>query len=108
MPLFWMQFHGYPTVALIGGSTARIGYPTDRLQSREVIANADVTVNITKMHYQLKRIWKNGTDLGRKYGYQPEWAAVHHLKNNNHWLNSLPLYTVLKRLGRHIRIGPML
>ncbi|PKS12759.1 hypothetical protein jhhlp_000970 [Lomentospora prolificans] len=108
MPLFWLYFHGLPTTTLIGGATARVGDPTGRLQSREVMSNADVAKNITKIHFQLKKIWANVESIGRKYGYNGEWAGRPHLKNNNMWLNSLPLYEFLKRLGRHIRIGPML
>jgi tyrosyl-tRNA synthetase len=108
MPLFWMHFHGYPTHTLIGGATARVGDPTDRLQSRDIMSNADIAVNIAKIHFQLKRIWQNVDSLGRKYGYEGDWAGGHFLHNNSTWLNKLGIYEVLKRLGRHIRIGPMM
>lgn len=108
MPLFWLYFNGLPTTTLIGGATARVGDPTGRLQSRETLSNADVAKNITKIHYQLKKIWANVQSIGRKYGHEGEWAGRPYLKNNNMWLNSLPLYDFLKRLGRHTRIGPML
>lgn len=108
MPLFWLYFHGMPTTTLIGGATARVGDPTDRLESRKTMSNADVAQNITKIHYQLKKTWANVEAIGRKYGYDGEWAGRPHLRNNNTWLNSLPLYDFLKRLGRDIRIGPML
>ncbi len=108
MPLFWMYLHGYTAVSLIGGATARVGDPTDRLQSRDVMSNADVAMNITKVHYQLKKLWVNVEDLGRKYGFEKQWSWQRHLFNNNMWWNSLPMQHVLKRLGRHIRIGPML
>lgn len=108
MPMFWMWFHGYPAVTLIGGSTARIGDPTGRLQSREIMTNADITKNITKLHYQLTKIWRNVNLLRAKYGYEEDWAAKHHLLNNNMWLGSLTIYEFAKRIGRHMRIGPML
>jgi tyrosyl-tRNA synthetase len=108
MPLFWMFFHGFPTYSLIGGATARVGDPTDRLQTRSVMSNSEIGVNITKIHYQLKKIWYNVEQLGRKYGHTFDWAGPHNIANNNTWLNSLPIYDVMKRLGRHVRIGPML
>ncbi|KAM5355355.1 hypothetical protein ACJ41O_002001 [Fusarium nematophilum] len=108
MPMFWMWFHGYPAVTLIGGSTARIGDPTDRLESRAVLSNADISKNITKMHVQLTRIWANLHLLREKYGYKEDWAAKHHLLNNNMWLGNLTLYDFSKRIARHTRIGPML
>ncbi|GKT43200.1 tyrosine-protein phosphatase [Colletotrichum spaethianum] len=108
MPLFWMYLHGYTAVSLVGGATGRIGDPTDRLKTREVMANSEVSMNITKIHYQLKKIWANVEALGRKYGTEPDWAAKRHLVNNNMWWQGLPLYDVMKRLGRYMRIGPML
>jgi tyrosyl-tRNA synthetase len=108
MPIFWMYIHGYPAVTLIGGATARIGDPTDRLQSREIPKNADVAINITKIHYQVKKLWGNVETQAQKYGYKKEWAWTRHLVNNNMWWQSVSLYEVLKRLGRHLRIGPML
>ncbi|KAF5022331.1 hypothetical protein F66182_5618 [Fusarium sp. NRRL 66182] len=108
MPMFWMWFHGYPAVTLIGGSTARIGDPTDRLESREILSNADISKNITKIHVQLTKIWQNVHMLKSKYGYADDWAATHRLLNNNMWLGNLTLYDFSKRIGRHARIGPML
>ena len=108
MPLFWMYLNGYVAITLIGGSTARIGDPTGRLKSREIMSNSDHAIYITKIHYQLKKLWINVEALGRKYGYEKEWSWQRHLLNNNMWWNSLPLYVVMKRLGRYLRIGPML
>ena len=108
MPLFWMWFHGYQAVTLIGGGTARIGDPTGRLESREIMSNADITKNITKIHYQLSRLWVNAKALREKYGYEADWAAKNRLLNNNMWLQGLTMYDFVKRLGRHTRMGPML
>ena len=108
MVVFWMWMHGYQAITLIGGSTARVGDPTDRTESREPIANATLSANITKLHYQIKKIWQNVGELSRKHGYTPDWAGTHRLLNNNTWLLSLPVYDLMKRLGRHTRIGPML
>ncbi|CVK84627.1 probable tyrosine--trna ligase precursor, mitochondrial [Fusarium mangiferae] len=108
MPMFWMWFHGYPAVTLIGGSTARIGDPTDRLESRTILSNSDISKNITKIHVQLTKLWKNVHLLKQKYGYEEDWAATHRLLNNNMWLGNLTLYDFAKRIARHTRIGPML
>lgn len=108
MPLFWMYFHGYSAVSLIGGATAKIGDPTGRLQSREAIESSTMTMNITKLHYQLKKLWVNVEEQGRRYGFEKEWAWKRALMNNNHWWNKLPMMEVLRRLGQYTRIGPML
>lgn len=108
MPLFWMWFHGHPAVTLLGGATARIGDPTGRLESRDIISNSEISKNITKIHYQLTRLWRNVAALRDKYGYEKDWAAKHHLLNNSMWLQGLTMYDFTKRLARHARIGPML
>ncbi|KAH7155606.1 hypothetical protein B0J13DRAFT_229799 [Dactylonectria estremocensis] len=108
MPMFLMYFHGHPAVTLIGGSTARVGDPTGRLESRDIMSNSDITKNITKIHVQLTKIWANVQHLKEKHGFESDWAAKHHLLNNNMWLGGLTLYDFVKRIGRHIRIGPML
>jgi tyrosyl-tRNA synthetase len=108
MALFWLWFHGHPAITLLGGSTARIGDPTDRLNTREILSNSDISKNITKLHYQMTRLWTNVKHLRDKYGYEDDWAAKSALLNNNVWLGKLTLYDFSKRLGRHMRIGPML
>ncbi|KAF9875834.1 tRNA synthetase class I [Colletotrichum karsti] len=108
MPLFWMYLNGYTAVSLIGGATGRIGDPTDRLKTREVMKNSEVQTNITKIHYQMKKLWVNIEELGRRHGMKPDAGAKRHLVNNNMWWQSLALYDVMKRLGRYLRIGPML
>lgn len=108
MALFWLWFHGYPAVTLIGGATARIGDPTDRLHSRDPLSNADISKNITKTHYQLTRLWSNVCALREKYGFEEDWAAKRHLFNNNMWLQGLSIYDFTKRVAKNVRMGPML
>jgi tyrosyl-tRNA synthetase len=108
MPLFLMWFHGYSAVTLIGGATARIGDPTGRLQSREIMSNSEISKNIYKMHYQLERLWTNAAFLRDKYGYEKDWAAKNRLMNNNMWLQGLTMYDFTKRILRHSRMGPLL
>lgn len=108
MPLMWMWLQGYPAVSLVGGATGRIGDPTGRLKTREVMANSEISVNITKIHYQMKKIWANVEALAQKHGIKLDKSANRALVNNNMWWQSLSLYEVMKRLGRYMRIGPML
>jgi tyrosyl-tRNA synthetase len=108
MALFWLWFHGHPAITLLGGSTARIGDPTGRLLSRDDMTNSEITKNITKIHFQLSRLWTNVDQLRRKYGYEDDWAAKRALLNNNTWLGKLTVYDFSKRLARNMRLGPML
>ncbi|KAK3309706.1 uncharacterized protein B0T15DRAFT_367087, partial [Chaetomium strumarium] len=108
MPLFWMYMHGYKAFTILGGSTVKIGDPTDRLKTRAVIGSADLAMNVTKMHFQIKKLWTNVEEQARRHGYKKEWAWRRGLVNNNTWWNKMPMLEVLKRVGRHLRIGPML
>ncbi|KAF3057310.1 Tyrosine-tRNA ligase, mitochondrial [Daldinia childiae] len=109
MPLFWMYIHGYRAVSLVGGATVKVGDPTGRLQSRDPISKSDITMNITKIHYQLKRIWANVEAQGDRFGYKKQpriWSRA--LVNNSMWYNNVPFIEVVARLFKGIRIGPML
>ena len=108
MPLFWMYMNGFRAVTLIGGATAKIGDPTDRLQSREEVKNATVAMNMLKIHYQLKKLWTNVEEQARRHGYEKNWAWRRGVLQNGHWWNKLPMLEVLQRLGAGLRIGPML
>lgn len=108
MPLFWMYMEGYKAFTLIGGSTAKIGDPSGRLKDREKLSSSDATVNMTKIHFQLKRLWENVDSEMRKRGYEADWARTRGVVNNNHWWNAQPLLEVLRRVGHALRIGPML
>ncbi|KAK4444319.1 hypothetical protein QBC34DRAFT_415590 [Podospora aff. communis PSN243] len=108
MPLFWMYLHGYQTISLVGGSTAKIGDPTGRLTSRENIAGADMAMNMVLMQTQLKKLWLNVEEEARKRGFEKEWAWERGIVNNNAWWNSQPMLEVLRLVGTALRIGPML
>ncbi len=108
MALFWMYMYGYRAHSVIGGATAKIGDPTDRLKSREGLNKASLTMNITKSHFQLKRIWLNVDAQARRYGYEKEWVWERALFNNSMWYNNLPFIEVVQRLFKGMRLGPML
>ncbi|KAJ4410013.1 tyrosyl-tRNA synthetase [Neurospora sp. IMI 360204] len=108
MPLFWMYMEGYKTFTLVGGSTAKIGDPSGRLKSRDQLSSSDATMNMTKIHYQLKKLWENVDTQMRARGYEADWARARGIVNNNHWWNKQPMLEVLRRVGHALRIGPML
>lgn len=108
MPLFWMYMHGYGAHTIVGGATAKIGDPSGRLKDRDPLDKSSLTMNMTKIHFQLKRLWTNVEAQARRHGYKKDWAWTRAITNNNTWWNSLPMLEVLKRAGTGIRIGPML
>ncbi|KAL1835709.1 hypothetical protein VTJ49DRAFT_6197 [Mycothermus thermophilus] len=107
MPLFWMYMHGYKAFTLLGGSTVKIGDPTDRIKDREPMDKAAIAMNVTKIHYQMKNIWLNVEIQAKRFGYQREWAWRRGIVNNNAWWNKQPLLEVLKRAGS-MRVAEML
>jgi tyrosyl-tRNA synthetase len=108
MSIFWMYLHGYHAVSLLGGATAKIGDPTGRLASRPKEAAAVRTANMVNMHYQMKKLWLNVEMMGRKYGYNWEWAWHRELVNNNAWMNKLGILELLQILGPGMRMGTMM
>ncbi|KAI0014981.1 tRNA synthetase class I [Xylariomycetidae sp. FL0641] len=108
MALFWMYIHGHRSVTVVGGSTAKIGDPTGRLTTREEMSRADRTMNTTKVHYQLKRIWANVDVHAKRFGYQREWSWGRALLNNTMWLHKVSFHEVAGRLFSITRVGPML
>jgi tyrosyl-tRNA synthetase len=103
-----MHVHGYHTVSLLGGATAKIGDPTDRLKVREKEEAHIRTARMVRMHYQLKKTWLNVEAYGKKYGYNREWAWRRGLVNNNMWLNKLNILEFLQVLGPGVRVGQLL
>lgn len=108
MPLFWMYMHGYGAFTLIGGSTARVGDPTGRTESRPQLARADLIQNLATIHFQLVTIWKNVETAAQRFGFQKQWAWRRGVINNNNWWLKLPMFDVMKRLGTQMRMGPLL
>ncbi|KAL8959265.1 MAG: hypothetical protein Q9183_005665, partial [Haloplaca sp. 2 TL-2023] len=108
MALFWMYLHGHQAITLIGGATASIGDPAGRTKDREQMSSHVRKANMLTMHYQLKAIWSNVEQEGRKYGYQSEWAWRRGIFNNNAWLNKLPFIEMLRLLGSGTRVGTLL
>ena len=108
MSLFWMYVHGYQTVTLLGGATAKVGDPTGRLESREQTQKSIMTSNMINIHFQLKKLWINVEAYGLRYGYKWNWAWKRALLNNNAWQNKLTIMEFLQILGPGARIGQMI
>lgn len=108
MPLFWMYFHGYCALTLIGGSTAKIGDPTGRSESRPELSRADLVQNLATIHYQLVTIWKQAEHASRRFGFEKDWVWKRGIVNNNAWWNKLPMLDVVRQMGAPMRMGPLL
>jgi tyrosyl-tRNA synthetase len=108
MSLFWMYVHGYATISLIGGATAKIGDPTDRLITRENTKEKVQEQNTSNMELQLERLWVSVERYARKYGFERNSAWQRASLNNSKWMSTLTIMEVLQVLGPGMRLGSML
>ncbi|GAB1204379.1 hypothetical protein APSETT445_003032 [Aspergillus pseudonomiae] len=92
----------------LGGATSRVGDPTGRLKGREQVHSSVRKANMASMHMQLKKLGASIEQYGKRHGYEKKWAWKRSLVNNNTWWNKVPFIEVLRDLGAHMRLGPML
>lgn len=100
--------HGYGAHILIGGSTAKIGDPTGRTTDRPQLPRGQLVQNLVGIHYQLKQLSSHADAVARRFKFEKDWSWRRSIVNNTTWWNKLPMLDVLKRLGAHMRMGPML
>jgi len=108
MALYWLYIHGYGATTLVGGATAKVGDPTGRMSGRDAMTKADMSTNITKIHYQLKSLWTNLDTLVAPLGYEKQWGWRRALLNNSTWHQSVPFGEVVHKLFTGVRLGTML
>ncbi|KAK2792355.1 tyrosyl-tRNA synthetase [Onygenales sp. PD_10] len=108
MVLAWAYVHGIRSVFLLGGSTASIGDPTDRLDARASQSSVTRKQNMVNMHLQLKKLGVSIERYGAKYGYEQEWVWRRAIVNNNTWYLKAPFLEIMRTLGKTARLGTML
>lgn len=108
MVLFWMYFHGYEAVSILGAATSKIGDPTGRTTDRPEMSSVERKANLVSMHYQMKKLWANVERAGASHGLQADKFCRRGLINNSAWWNKLAFLDVLKYLGKGLRVGEML
>lgn len=57
---------------------------------------------------QLKKLGESFEQYGLRHGYKKQWIWRRALTNNNIWWNKTTFLEVLRELGTHTRLGPML
>lgn len=108
MALGWLFIHGYAASFLLGGTTARIGDPTDRTTSRETQHRTERKAYMANMHIQLKKLGASIESYAGRKGYVREWAWRRALVNNSTWYQKLPVTDFIRVLGSQVRMGPLL
>ena len=97
MILRLLQKHGHKPVVLMGGGTTRIGDPSGRDESRQMLTDAQIGANMAG----IKRCF--GPFL--RFGDGPSDAIM---VNNADWLDRLGYIDLLRDIGTHFTVNRML
>jgi tyrosyl-tRNA synthetase len=92
-----MQQTGHRPIALMGGGTTRVGDPSGKDESRQLLTEAQIEKNLAGIRAIFARFLK--------FGDGPNDAVM---ANNADWLNTLNYIDFLREVGRHFSINRML
>lgn len=95
MLMRWMQRFGHHPILLIGGATTRIGDPSFRDESRPMLSEAQIQVNIAGIT----------SAFGRYVDLDAPGARV---VDNAEWLDGIGYLAFLNQVGRHFSVNRLL
>ncbi len=102
MILRLLQKHGHRPVVLMGGGTTRIGDPSGKDESRQLLTDAQIAANMAG----IKRCFTPFVRFASgSIGDAPTDAIM---PNNGDWLNALGYIPLLREVGTHFTINRML
>ncbi|MPZ10165.1 MAG: tyrosine--tRNA ligase [Kiloniellaceae bacterium] len=97
MMLRWLQMTGHRPIALMGGGTTKVGDPSGKDESRQLLTAEQIDDNIG----QIRATFTNLLD----FDDGPSGAIM---ANNADWLDGLQYISFLRDVGRHFTINRML
>ncbi|MBX3500813.1 MAG: tyrosine--tRNA ligase [Alphaproteobacteria bacterium] len=97
MMLRWWQKCGHKPLVLMGGGTTKIGDPSGRDETRQLLTDELITANMAG----IRRIF----DKYLAFGDGPTDATM---VNNADWLDELRYIPLLRDVGRHFSVNRML
>ena len=97
MILRLLQMHGHKPLVLMGGGTTRIGDPSGKDESRQLLSDDQIAANMAG----IRRCF----DPFLRFGDGPSDAIM---ANNDEWLSSLGYIPLLRDVGTHFTINRML
>ncbi len=97
MMLRWAQKTGHRPIALMGGGTTKIGDPSGKDESRQLLSSAQIEANIAGI--------RTAFDNLLTFGDGPAEAVM---MNNADWLDGLQYIDFLRDVGPHFTINRML
>src|SRR5438477_11266 len=97
MILRLLQRHGHRPLVLMGGGTTRIGDPSGRDESRQLLTDEQIAANMTG----IRQVFAKFLQFGERHT-----DAV--MVNNADWLDELRYIPLLRDVGRHFSVNRML
>jgi tyrosyl-tRNA synthetase len=97
MMLRWMQKTGNRPLVLMGGGTTKIGDPSGKDASRQLLSDEQIDANIAG----IRKVFERFLD----FGDGPTGALM---TNNAEWLDELRYIPLLRDVGRHFTVNRML
>jgi tyrosyl-tRNA synthetase len=97
MLLRLLQKHGHRPVVLMGGGTTRIGDPSGRDESRQLLTDETIAANMAGIRRNFAPFLRFGTG--------PADAVM---ANNADWLDNLGYIPLLREIGPHFSVNRML
>jgi tyrosyl-tRNA synthetase len=92
-----LQQAGHRPIVLMGGGTTKVGDPSGRDETRQLLTEAQINANIASIRATFSRFLRFD-----------ESAAGALLVNNDDWLGGLQYIAFLRDVGRHFTINRML
>jgi tyrosyl-tRNA synthetase len=97
MLLRHLQRTGHRPIVLMGGGTTKVGDPSGRDETRQLLSESQIAANIAS----IRQIFEHYLE----FGSGPTGAIV---VNNDDWLGTLEYIPFLRDIGRHFTINRML
>lgn len=97
MMLRKLQQTGHKPIVLMGGGTTKVGDPSGKDESRQILTDADIAANMTGIRAVFDRFLQ--------FGDGPTDAIM---VNNADWLDKLNYIEFLRDYGRHFTINRMM
>ena len=97
MCLRLLQKHGHQPIVLLGGGTTRIGDPSGKEETRKILSEKEIEINIKNIEKVFKIYLKTNN---------PKIKPI--FVNNYKWLGKLNYIKFLREIGKHFTINKML